>query len=121
MILDEIINDLKKDKTEQYIWLFLIVGMIVAGYFEYGLKGVLTPFMMVVGLLGTMAGISEIYFLIAKKQKISKASYILLPLTISLYIYLFGAEKYLAAALFLTISLVMIVIVFIWVYIMSKK
>ena len=120
MILDEIINDLKKDKTEQYIGLFLFVGMIVAGYFEYGLKGVLTPFMMVVGLLGTMTGIQEIFFLIVKKERISNATYILLPLTIGLYIYWFVTGQNMAIALFLTISLVIIVIMIVKVYITNK-
>ena len=116
MMLDEIIKDLIKDKTDQIIWLLLIVIMIVAGYFEYGPKGVLTPFILVGGFIGTMTGISEIYFLIVNKQRISKASYVFLPLTVILYIYWFVTEQYMAIAIFFIPSIVVVAIVFLVTY-----
>ena len=105
MIIDEILKDITKNKTEKLIWLFLFTILIISGYYKYGLKGITTPFIMLIGFLGTLGGISEIYFLITKREKISKTSYILFPLTIILYVYLFVTEHYMAVAIFALPSL----------------
>ena len=105
MIIDEILRDITKNKTDRLIWLILFTILIISGYYKYGLKGITTPLILVIGFLGTLGGIAELYFLITEKQKISKTSYILFPLTIVLYVYLFVTEHYMAVAIFALPSL----------------